>query len=64
MIEIKKNNKQIFHCLNMVYINYLPSTETTEAVANKLQTGPVETFQKTQISESELISKGQPNTSG
>ena len=38
---------------------HLPSTETTEAVANKLQTGPVETFQKTQISEIELISKGE-----
>ena len=37
---------------------HLPSTETTEAVANKLQTGPAETFQKTQISESEHISKG------
>ena len=51
----------------MVYINYLSthctfiyliSTETTEAVANKLQTGPAGTFQKTQISESEHISKG------
>ena len=37
---------------------HLPSTETTEAVANKLQTGPAETFQKTQISEIGLISKG------
>ena len=37
---------------------HLPSTETTEAVANKLQTGPAETFQKTQISEIEVISKG------
>ena len=37
---------------------HLPSTEVTEAVANKLQTEPAETFQKTQISEIELISKG------
>ena len=28
MIEIKKKKKQIFHCLNMVYINYL-STHCT-----------------------------------
>ena len=44
-----------------IYSSYihLPSTETTQAVANKLQTGPVETFQKTQISEIELISKGE-----
>ena len=37
---------------------HLPSTENTKAAANKLQTGPAGTFQKTQISESELISKG------
>ena len=37
---------------------HLPSTEVTEAVANKLQTESAETFQKTQISEIELISKG------
>ena len=37
---------------------HLPSTEVTEAVANKLQTEPAETFQKTQILESEHISKG------
>ena len=43
--------------LYSLYI-HLPSTETTEAVANKLRTEPAETFQKTQISESEHISKG------
>ena len=37
---------------------HLPSTEKSKAVANKLQTGPAGTFQKTQISESEVISKG------
>ena len=37
---------------------HLPYTENSEAVANKLQTGPAETFQKTQISESEHIFKG------
>ena len=37
---------------------HLPSAENTEAVANKLQTGPAETFQKTKISEGEHISKG------
>ena len=37
---------------------HLPSTENTKAVANKLQTGPAGTFRKTQIWESEPISKG------
>ena len=35
---------------------HLPSTKNTEAGANKVQTEPAETFQKTQLSESELIS--------
>ena len=47
MIENSKEKKNI----------HLPSTENTKAVANKLQTGPAGTFQKTQISESELISE-------
>ena len=66
MIEIKKNKETDFPLFKYgvyklsVYSLYihLPSTENTEAVANKIQTGPAETFQKTQISESELISKG------
>ena len=37
---------------------HLPSTKNTEAGANKLQTKSAATFQKTQISESEHISKG------
>ena len=66
MIEIKKKKEGDFPLFKYgvyklsVYSLYihLPSTENTEAVANKIQTGPAETFQKTQISESELISKG------
>ena len=66
MIEIKKRKETDFPLFKYgvyklsVYSLYihLPSTENTEAVANKLQTGPAETFQKTQISESEHISKG------
>ena len=45
------------HVFGTLHIQ-LPSTETTDAVSNKLQTGPAETFQKTKISEIELISKG------
>ena len=37
---------------------HLPCTKNTEAGANKLQTEQAETFQKTQILESEHISKG------
>ena len=43
--------------IHSLYIHLL-STENTKAVANKLQAGPGASFQKTQISESELISKG------
>ena len=63
MIEIKKTDLPLFKhrvyklSVYLLYI-HLPSTENTNAVANKLQTGPAETFQKTQISQSELISKG------
>ena len=68
MTEIKKKRRkeadlQLFKhgayklSIYSLYIN-LPSTKNTEAGANKLQTEPAETFQKTQISESEHISKG------
>ena len=65
MIEIKKKETDLLLfkygvyelSINWLYI-HLPSTGNTKAVANKLQTGPAGTFQKIQISQSELISKG------
>ena len=40
------------------YIIFIPSTENTKAVANKLQTGPAGTFETLNLRKSELISKG------
>ena len=58
----KKTDLPLFkhgvHKLSIYSHIHLPSTENTKAVANKLQTGPAGTFQKIQISQSELISKG------
>ena len=68
MIEIKNNNNKetdlplfkhgVYKLSTYSLYIHLPSTENTKSVANKLETGPAGTFQKTQISESELISKG------
>ena len=68
-IEIKKKRKKketdlpLFKLgvyklsIYSLYI-HLPSTENNKAVANKLPTGPAGTIEKTQISVSQLISKG------
>ena len=65
MVEIKEE-KQIYHCLNMVYINYLVSSPCTFIylrlkIPKLLRTNykPGQwSIQGTQISECELISKG------